>query len=194
MFLIFLLLYCLSIFLFLVFRINRLIRLSKLIPSNLNQHITFLFQYRQEEIEFSHIQFTDNTSCLELIEKPPRCILKLLTEQCHMPKVCLEQNDIEYKTDKDFQVIFLKIRFFQGSDLAYLTNLHSEFEIHPQYVKGDDRRKWATEFGIKHYAGAVTYTVQGFVDKNRDVQQDVFFDFMSRSTNEFIQEITVYQV
>ncbi|XP_037828128.1 unconventional myosin-VIIa-like, partial [Lucilia sericata] len=122
--------------------------------------------YKQEEIVYSHVEFTDNSMCLEMIERPPRCIFKLLTEQCHMPK---------------------------GSDTAYLNNMHAEFEYNPYYFKGVDRRHWETEFGIKHYAGCVIYTAEGFVDKNRDVQQDVLFDYMSRSHNTFVKELSSYQ-
>ncbi|XP_026333390.1 myosin-I heavy chain [Hyposmocoma kahamanoa] len=120
--------------------------------------------YRQEGIVYNQIQFTDNSSCLELLEKPPRCLLKLLSEQCHMPK---------------------------GSDGAYLTNIQSEFGDHQSFVKGS-RRKWEEEFGVNHYAGAVTYSVQGFVDKNRDTQQDAFIDHLSRSANPFVRELADY--
>lgn len=149
------------------------------------------FKYRQEEIKFSHIRFTDNTSCVELIEKPPRCILKLLTEQCHMPKV---STNIVRRMSLVARIIIISNLGAQGSDTTYLMNLHTEFENHPNYVKGDDRRKWESEFSIVHYAGSVTYTASGFVDKNRDVQQDVFFDFMTRSTNVFVRELIKYQV
>ncbi|KAB0803532.1 hypothetical protein PPYR_00502 [Photinus pyralis] len=122
--------------------------------------------YQQEAIHYNHISFTDNTLCLELLEKPPRCVLRLLSEQCHLPKGC---------------------------DSSYITNLHAEFENHEHYVKGEDRRRWETEFGIKHYAGLVIYKVKGIVDKNRDVQQDVFFDVISRSSNEYVKDLSKYQ-
>lgn len=82
----------------------------------------------------------------------------------------------------------------KGSDIAYLNNLHNEFETNIHFVKGSDRRHWETEFGIQHYAGSVIYKVEGFVDKNRDVQQDVLFDYMSRSENTFVQELALFQV
>lgn len=122
--------------------------------------------YQQEEIIYTHVAFEDNSLCLELIERPPRCIFKLLTEQCHMPK---------------------------GSDVAYLNNMHAEFETNPYYIKGSDKRHWETEFGIKHYAGEVIYTAEGFVDKNKNAQQDVLFDYMSRSKNDFMRELSSFQ-
>ncbi|XP_013170911.1 PREDICTED: myosin-I heavy chain-like [Papilio xuthus] len=120
--------------------------------------------YRQEGIIYNQIQFTDNGACLELLEKPPRSLLKLLSEQCHMPK---------------------------GSDGAYLTNIQCEFGDHQSFVKGS-RRKWEEEFGVQHYAGTVTYSVHGFVDKNRDTQQDAFIDHLSRSANPFVRELADY--
>ena len=81
----------------------------------------------------------------------------------------------------------------QGSDQAYLKNAQTEFENHPDFVKGEDRRKWDKEFGIKHYAGSVYYNVAGFVDKNKDAQQDVFFDTLLNSKSNFVQEICEFR-
>ena len=91
------------------------------------------------------------------------------------------------------QYIYICAIYFQGCDAAYLTNIHSEFDSHTDYVKGEDRRNWDKEFGIRHYAGVVTYKIDGFVDKNRDSQQDVFFDYLEKSKKTFVQELCEYK-
>ena len=65
---------------------------------------------------------------------------------------------------------------------------------HSYFVKGDDKRRWGVEFTIRHYAGPVTYTVKGFLDKNKDVQQDMLFDFLEQSSSEFVQKICKFRV
>ena len=94
----------------------------------------------------------------------------------------------------NFSSLFiLHFHIFQGCDAAYLTNIHSEFETNPDFVKGEDRRRWDKEFGIRHYAGTVIYTVNGFVDKNRDAQQDVFFDLLAKSKTKFVVDLCEYR-
>lgn len=84
--------------------------------------------------------------------------------------------------------------FAQGSDQSYLEKLHHELGRHSHFVKGADKRLWSVEFGIRHYAGPVTYVVRNFLEKNKDVQQDMFFDFLEKSSCEFAREVTKFRV
>lgn len=119
--------------------------------------------YRHEGINLDlDMETSDNSLCLELMEKPPKSILRMLTEEIRIPK---------------------------GSDATFLTKIHQEFKDHPHYVKGNDRRTWDMEFGINHYAGTVTYTVAGFLDKNRDNRQDELIELMSNSSSSLVKDL-----
>ena len=42
-------------------------------------------------------------------------------------------------------------------------------------------------FGIKHFAGAVIYNVEGFVEKNKDIVNSQFNEMMSQTNNSVIR-------
>ena len=82
----------------------------------------------------------------------------------------------------------------QATDQTFVEKLHRELSGHKDFVKGTDKRLWAVQFGIRHYAGTVTYSVKNFLEKNKDVQQELFFDYLEASSCEFIKNITKYRV
>ena len=92
------------------------------------------------------------------------------------------------------EIIFAPHPSPQGTDQSFLQKLHHELGSHGNFLKGEDKRRWEVEFGIRHYAGPVTYKVRNFLEKNKDVQQEMFFDFLEQSRNQFAREITRYRV
>lgn len=53
--------------------------------------------------------------------------------------------------------------------MTFLEKLHKNLEKTPRYEKP---RLSKVDFGVEHFAGKVTYTVTGFLDKNKDTLQD----------------------
>jgi len=132
-----------------------------------NHHMFAMEQelYRREGLKFCDINYTDNTPCLELLERGPNCILRLLSEECRIPN---------------------------GSDQTFIEKLHAEFSTtnpNPFYIKGADRRNWSSEFSIRHFAGSVTYNIKGILKKNKDTQQNQLLDIIETSSEPLVRDL-----
>ncbi|XP_070536547.1 unconventional myosin-Ib-like [Ptychodera flava] len=106
-------------------------------------------EYVQEGIEWTHIDYFNNAIICDLIEKSNTGVLAMLDEECLRPG--------------------------KVTDLTFLQKINSHYFIsrHPHY---DSRTKLKSDktiphdcFRLKHYAGDVTYNVNGFIDKNNDL-------------------------
>ena len=104
-------------------------------------------EYERENIGWSFIEFPDSKDRLDLIEGRPMGLLSILDDFCFLPK----------PTDE-------KLSNTMGEKLKN----SKLFELMSQ-----SRKKGATilppfPFLIKHFAGEVVYSFEGFVEKNRD--------------------------
>ncbi|GAV27083.1 hypothetical protein PMKS-000544 [Pichia membranifaciens] len=117
--------------------------------------------YINEGIEWSFIKYTDNQSCIDLIEDRSG-ILSLLDEQCKLPA---------------------------GSDKAWAEKMFHSL-TKPPHNKVFKKARFGTEkFIVSHYALDVTYEVDGFLEKNRDTVSDAQNEVLRLSTNDFLKDV-----
>jgi myosin-1 len=100
-------------------------------------------EYVREGIEWKQIDYFNNKTICDLIEKKPICIINIMDEECLMA----------------------------STDASFLDKLNHNFSSHAHfqsYLTQKDRSLTTSNFRLKHYAGDVAYDVTGMLDKNKD--------------------------
>jgi len=130
-----------------------------------NNHIFQLEQdeYQAEGIDVSQIQFKDNQPTLDLFEKKPNGIFATIEEEMQVPK---------------------------GSDGGFLKKITKKQENHDNFIKPGVKTNYErNSFSVIHYAGAVMYNVEGFLEKNRDSLVKDLNELVSSSKIPFVSNL-----
>ncbi|XP_052393989.1 unconventional myosin-VIIa [Carassius gibelio] len=117
-------------------------------------------EYNLEDINWQHIEFTDNQDALDMIAIKPMNIISLIDEESKFPK---------------------------GTDATMLNKLNSQHKFNTYYIS--PKHSHETQFGIQHFAGVVHYETKGFLEKNRDSLHSDIIQLVHSSKNKFIKQI-----
>lgn len=103
-------------------------------------------EYEREGIKWSKIEYFNNKIICDLVELPRSGILSVLDDAC--------------------------ASVGNVTDQVFLQELDKKLQSHKHYIsrglKQSEKSIKFDEFRVTHYAGDVTYSVNGFMDKNRD--------------------------
>lgn len=111
----------------------------------------------------ARIEFQNNQPCVDLIEKKPTGILPTLDEICMLGR--------------------------ETRDESFLDRLNGLHKSNDFYVANRIRGPRA-EFSIQHFAGEVSYCVDGFIEKNSDTVYDDLGELLMLSQSEFVQTLS----
>ena len=115
--------------------------------------------YRDQGIDFDEVPFIDNQPILDLLEQKPTGIFALMDEEIYIPK---------------------------GTDSTCLSKMNNALQdMAPHYRKP---LQSPSTFEITHYAGPVTYTMSGMLDKNKDALYDDLVAMIGTSTCPLLKE------
>jgi myosin-6 len=125
--------------------------------------------YVKESIKFKEVEFVDNQDCIDLIEISKTGILAILDDTSKMPK---------------------------ANDLMFAEKLHSTHAKHfrlqvPRKSKMSYYKQLRDNEGfiIRHFAGAVCYNSEGFMEKNNDALTPDLNESMMASKDPYIRTL-----
>ncbi|KAM4046556.1 unconventional myosin-Ia isoform 2-T2 [Anomaloglossus baeobatrachus] len=128
-------------------------------------------EYAREGIQWTRVEFFDNEIICNLIEDSTNGILAVLDEECLRPG--------------------------NVSDATFLAKLGIRFKTHKHFKskatqndkKITDKTLLDNAFRVEHYAGQVTYIVDGFLDKNNDLLFRDLSQAMWKSKHELLRSL-----
>ncbi|XP_053206398.1 unconventional myosin-Id-like [Panonychus citri] len=125
-------------------------------------------EYQREGIEWKHIDYFNNSIICDLIEEPHKGIIAILDEAC--------------------------LNVGKVTDEILLENMDKKLSNHAHYVSrrlrpAEKSLEHNRDFRVKHYAGDVTYSIKGFLDKNKDTLFQDFKRLCYNSTSPLIKSM-----
>uniref|UniRef100_A0AAQ4Q703 Myosin IG n=1 Tax=Gasterosteus aculeatus aculeatus TaxID=481459 RepID=A0AAQ4Q703_GASAC len=126
-------------------------------------------EYQREGITWQHIDYFNNQIIVDLVEQPHKGIISILDEAC--------------------------LTVGKVTDTVCLESMDTKLAQHPHYtsrkVRTDHTKvlDFKKHFRIRHYAGDVTYSVEGFLEKNKDLLFQDFKRLMYNSANPVLKEM-----
>uniref|UniRef100_A0A674K0N6 Myosin IG n=1 Tax=Terrapene triunguis TaxID=2587831 RepID=A0A674K0N6_9SAUR len=120
------------------------------------------------ELPQGRIEYFNNQIIVDLVEQPHKGIISILDEAC--------------------------LTGGQVTDAMFLESMNTKLGKHPHYTSRklcatDKSMEFGRDFRIKHYAGNVTYSVEGFIDKNKDTLFQDFKRLMYNSTDPVLRDM-----
>ncbi|XP_037829507.1 uncharacterized protein LOC112451516 [Kryptolebias marmoratus] len=116
-------------------------------------------EYSAEQIQWYPMPIKNVSSCLELISSRPHGILRILDDQTFLP---------------------------QATDHTFLQKCHYHHANNPFYAKPKNPMP---VFTVYHYAGAVTYQVHNFLNKNHDHFRTEVVELFASSRIKMVSEL-----
>lgn len=120
-------------------------------------------EYEKEGVNWNKITFIDNQDIIDLIARARMSIISMIDEEMIVP---------------------------QGTDQTLSAKLQQQHGKNKHFIAQSSRQAQnSLIFGVKHFAGPVSYDCRGFLEKNRDTFSNDLKHVLDKSKNRLIKTI-----